>query len=336
MTKYQIIDFFQLQQDIRSKPLKPIYLMYGEEDYLHNIILDNFKTQFQKNMHSVNFEIFYGENMDFNRLANSLRTLPLGTTKYFIIIKQLEKIKTSFAKKIDLIINNLSFQNDNLTILLSSLNKKMPANISLEKIKQFGIIVSLKKAKSFQIKNWINIKCRENHKEILPEAAYYLQRLTDNNLGQINNEMEKLFCYSGENSDRINKEDVIDSFYGTEAGNIFDFVDAIGERKTQLALQLLKKLGENEYHSLSLLAMISRQIKLILQTKIYHDNQKKLKGELNLPPFVIDKLIKQSQNYHLGKLKIIYQHLLEAEKKLKTGYFNPAIVLEQLVVRITK
>jgi len=57
---------------------------------------------------------------------------------------------------------------------------------------------------------------------------------------------------------------------------------------------------------------------------------------LHLPPFVIDKLIKQSQEYRLDKLKSAYRYLLDAEIKLKTGYFNPVLVLEQLVVRITE
>ena len=336
MTKDQIIDFFQLQKDISSKPLKPIYLMYGEESYLHNIILDNFKAYFSKNRQYVNFETFYGANIDVNRLSNSIRTLPLGAAKQVIVIKQIEKIKAFHIEKIDSLINNHSFLDDSLMVLLLSFNKKMPANLSLKKIRQFGVIVSLQKPKSFQTKQWINLKCRENHKEILPEAVYYLQRLTENDLGLINNEMEKLFCYLGEASSRIRKEDVVNNFFGAEEGNIFDFVDAVGERKTQTALRLLKKLEEGEYHSLSLLAMISRQIKMILLTKLYDGDQKKIKGELHLPPFVIDKLIKQSQEYRLDKLKSAYRNLLDAEIKLKTGYFNPVLVLEQLVVRITE
>ncbi len=336
MTKYQIIDYFQLQKVIHSKPLKPIYLLYGEESYLHNIILDNFKNHFGKDKKGVNYETFYGENIDFYRLANALGILPLGSTKQCIIIKQLEKIKAPLAKKIDLLIHSLPFQDDSLTILLLSYTKKMPTNLSLERISQFGTIVSLERPKSSQVKQWINRRCRENHKEISPEAVYYLQRLSDNDLGKINNEMEKLFCYSGENTSRINKEDVVNNFYGTEAGNIFDFVDAIGERKTRVALGLLKKLAESEYHPLSLLSMISRQIRLILQTKRYEGNQKILKGELHLPPFVIDKLIRQSQKYHSNKLNNAYRYLMDAEIKIKTGYFNPVIVLEQLVVKITK
>jgi len=335
MAKKQIIDFFQLQKELNSNSLKPIYLLYGEENYLHNIIQDNIKAHFCNDKQSVNYEIFYGENVDFNRFVNSIKILPLGTEKQIIILKHLEKLNASYAKKLDSLIKSKSFQDDSVIILIFSLNKKMPTCISLDRIKKYGSIVSLKKPRSYQIKQWANQKCRENHIEISPEALYYLQRLTDNDLGRMNNEIEKIFCYLGKNFSRINKEDIIHNFFGSEEGNIFNFVDAIGERKTKLALKLLEKLEENKYHPLSLLAMISRQIKLILRAKLYDGNQEKLKGELHLPPFVIDKLIKQSHQYKLEKLKNVFRHLFDAEKKLKTGYFNPVMVLEQLVIKIT-
>ncbi|MFW6148461.1 MAG: DNA polymerase III subunit delta [Atribacterota bacterium] len=335
MAKQQITDFFQLQKDINSNSLKPIYLLYGEESYLHNIIQDNIKAHFRNGKESVNYEIFYGENIDFNRLINSIKILPLGTEKQVIILKHLEKLSDSYAKKLDFLIKSKSFQDDSVIILIFSLNKKIPTNISLERIKKYGSIVSLKKPKSYQIKQWANQKCRENNLNILPEALYYLQRLTDNDLGRIDNELEKISCYLGKNSSMIKREDIINNFFGSEEVNIFNFVDAIGERKTKLALKLLEKLAENEYHPLSLLAMISRQIKLILRAKLYYGNQEKLKGELHLPPFVIDKLIQQSHKYKLEKLKNIFRHLLDAERKLKTGYFNPVLVLEQLVIEIT-
>jgi DNA polymerase-3 subunit delta len=335
-TKYPLLDYFQLQKDINSKPIKSVYLMVGEESYLQNMVIEQFKTRFQQDKQLVNYETFYGENLDLNRLANSLQILPLGGGKQCIIIKQLDKVKGTFAKKLDFMINNLSFCDVDLIILLFSLDKKIPVNISLDKIKQFGVVALLKKPKSFQIKQWISLKCRENHKEISSEAIYYLQRLTDNDLGQIENEMLKLFCFLDNSSPRISRDDIINIFYGTEAGNIFDFVDAIGERKTETALCLLNKLEKSEYHPLSLLAMISRQIRLILQVKRYKGDIKKLKGELHLPPFVMNKLIGQSQKYHLYELKNAYPNLLDAEIKLKTGYHDPVIILEQLVVRITK
>ena len=333
-TQYPIIDFFKLQKDITgNKGIKPIYLIFGNESYLQNLILNDLKNRFKKENLSVNYETFYGENLDFNHLNNSVRMLPLGAEKQCIIIKQLEKLKSPMVKKLNYLINSLSLTDKNIIILLFFLQKKIPNNISFDKIKQLGVIARFQKPKSFQVRDWIKLKCRENEKYMSSEAVYYLQRLTDNDMGQINNEIEKLFCYLNNVSSKVEKKDIVNIFYGSEAANIFDFVDAIGDKETVSALRLLKDLGSSEYHVLSLLAMINRQVKLLLQIKKYENDQ--IKGDLNLPQFVVNKLIRQSQKYNIAELKSAFSYLLDAEIKLKTGYFDPVIVLEQLVIKIT-
>ena len=81
VVKHKMEDFFQLQKELRdNKPLKWIYLMFGEEGYLQNLILDDFKKYFICKKCHVNYETFYGENIDFVRLVNAMTTLPLGST----------------------------------------------------------------------------------------------------------------------------------------------------------------------------------------------------------------------------------------------------------------
>lgn len=335
MIKQKYLDFFQLKKNIENDTLQPVYFLYGEENYLHEMVGELIKKHFKKNNKSINYETFYGENLDINNLFSSIKTLPLGTDKQIVSIKNIDKLNPSNSKKIDLFINNYSFQDDTIIILIFSLTKKIPKNISLTKITQLGQIVNLKKPLQFQVKHWVKQKCDEYDINITPEALYYLQSLTSNDLSKINNELEKIYCYLGKNLQVIKKEDVVESFYGLEEGNIFNFVDAIGERKTLEALKILKVLEKNKHHPLALLAMINRQMKLIFQAKLYSADQKKLLSELRLPVFVVNNIIKQSHKYKLSRLKNSFRHLLDAEIKLKTGYFDPVLVLEQLVLKIT-
>ena len=95
----------------------------------------------------VNYSVFYGEDLDFSELANSLYAVPLGFgpgTIQGIIIKQLEKIKRPLLQKLDTLIENLSFDSDNRLILLFIDSKSIPKDIKMEKIKKYGSIVNLK------------------------------------------------------------------------------------------------------------------------------------------------------------------------------------------------
>ncbi len=335
--KQNILNFVALQREIENNPIKPIYLIYGEESYLHKITLDKFKIRFAEDKKSVNYENFFGEDLDFNRLANSLHTLPLGVSSQCVIIRELDRIKAPSLQRLNSIIDELSFSDDNLIVLLFSNSKQIPQNINTKKILKYGEIVSLSKPGVTQTRQWIEEKCRKADKEIDEEAIYYLQRITENDFALICNELEKLFTFLGDSIPKINKEILMKNIYGLSEGNIFDFVDAVGERKTGKALSLLKKIMESgEYHPLQILAMLNRQIRLILKIKIPAGNSKQNKGGKNLPYFVVKRLMSQSQKYKMDEFERIFNYLLSAEINLKTSSLLPSIVLEQLVVKITK
>ena len=88
MEKQKIIDYNTMIKEIERNIIKPIYLIYGEEGYLHKIVLDKIREQFSRQKKLVNYETFYGENLDFNRLLNSLQTLSLGVGVQCIIIRE--------------------------------------------------------------------------------------------------------------------------------------------------------------------------------------------------------------------------------------------------------
>jgi DNA polymerase-3 subunit delta len=335
--KERILNFLTIEKEIENNLIKPIYLVYGEEDYLHRAFFDKIREYFSKQKQMANYEIFYGEKLDFNRLLNSLQALPLGTGMQCVVVRNLEKIKSPLMKKLTFEIDKLSFNYTNLMILLFSNGKRIPLHINSDKIAKYGAIVSLPKMNMFQTKQWIKMRCQEAQIEINEEAIYYLQRITENDLAQISNELEKLFCYLGNSKTLIDKEILIKNIYGIQGGNIFDFVDAVGVRKSDEALSLLKILMDSgEYHPLQILAMLNRQMRLIFKTKLSSYDSKKNKGDKNLPYFVLKKLTTQSQKYNVGELKKVFHYLLDAEISLKTGYLLPNLVLEQLVIKITK
>jgi len=42
----------------------------------------------------MNYEIFYGEKIDFGSLINSVKSLPLGIEKQVVILKNFEKLSS--------------------------------------------------------------------------------------------------------------------------------------------------------------------------------------------------------------------------------------------------
>lgn len=336
-TKQKTVDFYTTKKELENNIIKPIYVIYGEEKYLQTVILNKFKDYFSRQKQMVNYEIFYGEDLNFNQIAETLQTIPLGVGKQCVIIKHFEKVKTPFIEKISSLIDNISFKYGDLFLLFFLNSKQIPKSMKSKNISSHGSFVYTPRLNTSQIKQWIRTRCREEGQVISDEAIYYLLNITENDFAQVNNELDKIFCFLGSSGNKIDKDDIIINAFGLQGGNIFNLVDSVGERKTSEALRILNKLVINsEYHPLQILAMLKRQMRLILKVKIFSGDIKKIKGEKNLPPFVVNKLLSQSQNFNLEQLKKSSLDLLKTEMELKTGTLSSEIALERLIVRLTK
>lgn len=338
--KQKTYDFFSIQRDFENNNIKPIYLFYGEDNFLHSLILGKIKEHLSQHKRQVNYQVFYGEDLDFDELANSIYSLPLGFSSrdmQCIIIKQLERVKGDPLQRIDTIINNLSFEHNNRLILLFTDSKQIPKNINLEKIKSHGAIVNLKRLNKTQVKELVRMRCKEEQKVITEEALYYLQSTAGNDVSLISNELDKLLCFLGSSVVKITKNDILNNAYGLQSGDIFDFTEAFSERNAAKAIDYLRKLiNKDESHPLQILAMINRQIGLLHRAKLFPNDIKIIKGDANLPYFVIQRIIVQSQKFKISELKKAYESILKAEISLKTGSLLPNLILEQLVMEITK
>jgi len=135
------------------------------------------------------------------------------------------------------------------------------------------------------------------------------------------------------------KEDVMISIGGLESVNIFKVLDSIGDKDIKNSIEGLVKLNQGNLHHLSVFAMIYRQIKLILQTKLLLAggfNFKEVEKKLKLPYFVVEKIIKQSKKYTFKEICKSYELLNIADLELKDSQKEPKIILEELVMNIIK
>ena len=338
--KQKTYNLFSIQKDFENNSIKPIYLFYGEDNFLHSFMLEKIKEHLTRHKQQVNYQIFYGEGLDFEKLSNSLYSLLLGFSSEdlnCIVIRQLERVKGDPLQKINTIINNLSFEQNDRLILLFTNSKQIPKQMNLEKIKKYGAIINLNRLNKVQVRELVRMRCKDEHTVITDEALYYLQSVTGNDVSLIINELDKLFCFLGASVAKITKNDILNSVYGLKSGNIFDFIEAFSERDAVKAIDYLRKIMNNdESHPLQILAMINRQIGLLHRAKLFPKDIKIIKGDENLPYFVIQRIIAQSQKFKIGELKKAYESMLKAEISLKTGSLLPNLILEHLVMEITK
>ena len=322
----------------KQEKIYPVYLFSGNENYLKEDILKKLRNRLiDPAYRELNYKVFYGEKLSINEVINDLYTLPLISKHKLAVIKEAEKINKNDETKLIGYFNRLSLKNIFSTLIIIY-KEGRPNKELITAIKRIGIVANFGITDKEKLVLWIKSKFRQSNKKITQEAIFYLQSIVGSDLGRLFNEIEKIDIYTKDQK-IIEKEDVMTTIGGSEAVNIFKVLDSIGDKDIKNAIDGLVKLNQGNLHHLSIFAMIYRQIKLILQTKLLLANGfnfKDVEKKLKLPYFVVEKIIKQSKKYTFKEIGKSYELLNIADLELKDSQKEPKIILEELVMNIIK
>ena len=184
---------------------------------------------------------------------------------------------------------------------------------------------------------WIQERVKKNGGAIEADAVNELVVHVGNDLRLLDNEIEKLLTFRANQT--IRAADVRTLVASVTESNIFDLVDALGQRETSRALKLLHDQLDHSAAPIYLLSMITRQFRLLLQLRDLAARGKtadQAAAQLKMHPFVAKKTWAQALHFTLPQLEAIYQKLLDADIAIKTGRNEPVLALDLLVVELTR
>lgn len=194
-----------------------------------------------------------------------------------------------------------------------------------------------------KLPDWLKARAKRHGAALDAAAARMLAERIGGDLILADSELEKLATYTMAERP-ISADDVaLLTPYSAEA-NVFKMVDALGERKGQVALRLLRQLLDDGEEPLRVFGMIVRQYRLLVQMREQLDlgmSVASAASALQLRDFVARSLGEQAKNYRMEHLERILEILLETDIAIKTGDFEKTqnmkpgeMAIEQLVVRL--
>ena len=184
---------------------------------------------------------------------------------------------------------------------------------------------------------WIMKKAVSMGGQFDGSGAAALAAAIGNDTQQAVHEIEKLLLYV-DNTRPVDADDVNELVSGVTSVSVFDMVDALVAGNSKVALAKLHQLEETEEIP-SLFAMIIRQFRLLVQTRSILDRRgssQDVQKELGQIPFVADKLCRQASAFTFGKLKTIYNRLLEFDYQFKTSQTDPEAALDLFILDVAQ
>ena len=221
---------------------------------------------------------------------------------------------------------------DSTTLVLLD-DELSPENPLLEAVRPHAEVREFPEMKPGAVLQWILDRAEGLGADISPKGAEALRDLLGNKLWLLANELDKLAAYA--QGRRIEAADVRALVHEAREVKIFALVDAVVEKRPPLALRLLRRLVEEGSDFGYLLAMMSRQYRLIIQAKeltLAGVTSQEIGQQLDIRSgFVLQKVLDQASRYSMSRLKVAYRRLLQADESVKRGRYSDELALELLV-----
>uniref|UniRef100_UPI00404BA22E DNA polymerase III subunit delta n=1 Tax=Gelidibacter sp. TaxID=2018083 RepID=UPI00404BA22E len=183
-------DIKQLTADIKSRKLKPIYFLMGEEPYyidkLSEFIEDNVLTEEERGFNQM---VLYGRDVTVEDIVSNAKRYPMMADYQVIIVKEAQDLSRNIEKLAD-----YAKQPQPTTILVMNYKyKTIDKRKALYKtVQKVGVVYESKKLYENQVGEWIRRVLSSKDYTISPKAAQMLVEFLGTDLSKINNELDKL------------------------------------------------------------------------------------------------------------------------------------------------
>ena len=229
-----------LNEDLKTGQFKQIYLLYGEEAYLKKLYKNRFVKAMVPEGDTMNYRYFEGKNTNPKEIIDLAETLPFFAERRLIVLEN-----TGFLK--------------NATPELAEYLKDMPETT-------YMIFVESERQDEKTLIRWILGMAKKEKLQMSEAAVRYLLAKTGNDMENLGQELEKLFCYCM-NHTEITAAD-IDEICTTQIGNhIFDMVDAVAAKEQKKALDYYYDLLTLREPPMRILYLLTRQFRILMEVK---------------------------------------------------------------------
>ncbi len=337
------MDVDGLKKQLKNKEFQPVYLFWGQEEYLKRYYVDELKKKLLSGApEEFNFHSFDESSFSADEVVNAADAYPMGAERKLILLRNLDHAKLKAGDK-ELMDGLLEAVPEHVCLVLYfdfahlDDNKKQKALFSL--VEKSGAVVDFRLAASRQLVPWITKHAQARGKRIEPAVAEYLIEMTDGTMASISSETEKLCAFTGEEA--IEKRHIDAIVTRVADSSVFDLTNAVVLRDYDTVLRLLNELREAKEEPVALLSGISTSFTEFLYVKLAQNrgitSTAQLLKDMKLPPrreFLLKKYFRMAPGAPLPFLRYCVSECMEADDLIKRSRMDKWTILELLVGRL--
>ena len=331
------LNYDALNKSIDSE-LNPLYLLYGNEQYLIETTVNKIKKKFGEKILGINYILIDESNLE--DIISNIQMPAFGYDKKLIIVKSASLFKKDGRKKEGTPIQEkiANYIKENLDIIKESvilifISQEADKTVVFEEIEKNGIVSQIEELKPFQLVKKLKQICSLYKVNVDDVTLNYLIETSGTNLQNLINEIRKLIEHAGENG-TITLEDVNNLSIKQIESIIFDLTDNLAIRKIDKALEILDNLIYQKEPVQKILITLYNHFKKLYLCSIAIEENKDVVFSLGLKPnqtFLVNKYKKQLSYFKRNELKDFLKAFIELDYNSKNGKIDIDVGLRSIL-----
>lgn len=322
-----------LNEDMKTGKFKPVYLLYGEEDYLKNQYKNRMKQAILPDGDTMNFSSYAGKGIDVRQIIDQAETLPFFAERRLILVEQSGFFKNACPELADYLP-----QMPEETILIFVEDEVDKRGKMFKAVRQKGRVVELARQDERTLQAWILGLLKKERRNITGDALRLFMEKAGDDMENIANELEKLLSYTY-GKDSIEADDVRAVCTVTTESRIFDMIRALAEKRQKEALNLYYDLLSLKEPPMRILFLIARQFNQMLQLRDLREqglDSASVASRAGVAPFIAKRSLAQAERFKKEELLQAVRDCVSAEEAVKTGRLGDRLAVEMLIVQYSR
>lgn len=322
--------------DWKKKVYHPIYWLEGEESYYIDQVVQYAEHSILPEAEaSFNLSVFYGKDANWADIINACRRYPMFGERQVVILKEAQQMRD--VEKLEAYISSPLAST---ILVVAHKEKKIDGRGKLAKyVKQNAVYVATKKMYDSQLPEWTNDLVQSKGHAISKKALVLLVDHIGNDIGRINNEIDKLLI-NLTNRKEITEEDIEEYVGISKEYNVFELQTALQKKDMTKAMSIIQYFESNPKAApiqLVLPSLYNFFSKVYMLFSVKGSDDKTAATAIGISPFFIKDYKVAAGNYGFNgveKALLLLHHYNLRSVGVNDSGTEDASLLKEMVVKI--
>jgi DNA polymerase-3 subunit delta len=325
----------KIVDDIKRGDIKSVYFLMGEEAYYIDAIADFIENSIlSEEEKGFNQMVLYGRDVSIDDVVSHAKRYPMMADRQVIIVKEAQDL----SRTIENLVGYVENPQPTTVLVFCYKYKTLDKRKKLSKaIVKNAVLFESKKLYENQVPDWIRRVLSGRGHTITPKASQMLVEFLGNDLGKINNELEKLQLII-EPGEQITPQLIEENIGISKDFNNFELQKAIGERDVKKAFAIMQYFAQNPKNN-PLVMTVALLYGFFAKLLKYHSltNKGDAAKVLKVSPYFVKDYQMAARNYPMKKVSAIISSIREIDMKSKgvgAANLSQADLLKELLIKI--